>query len=135
MESNLYIRSFLMRRYYLEFGGALALYALVLIVSILVLRGNDVAPGAARTLIALTPMLPCGLACWAILRQMRRLDELQLRVQLEALGFAFAATAMLTFGYGFLENVGFPRVSLFVVWPLMGALWMVGLRLAVRRYR
>ena len=28
-----------------------------------------------------------------------------------ALGFAFAASALLTFSYGFLENVGFPHIT------------------------
>ena len=53
----------------------------------------------------------------------------------KALGFAFAASALLTFSYGFLENVGFPHISWLWVWPVMGVMWMVGLRLASHRYQ
>lgn len=122
------------KRYLLELGGALLLYAAMLFGSIYALQhGMEATPW--RDALALSPMLACVLALWAILRQLRRLDELQRRVQLEALGFAFAGTAFLSFGYGFLEGVGYPRLSMFVIWPLMGALWMIGLQLAVRRYR
>lgn len=121
--------------YYRELGAAIALYALVLVASILVLNRLDEADGTVRALIALTPMVPGALVCWSVLRHMRRIDELERRVQFEAIGFAFAATALVTFGYGFLEGVGFPRLSLFVVWPLMGGFWIIGGQLAARRYR
>ena len=48
--------------------------------------------------------------------------------------FAFAATALLTFTYGLLENVDFPRISLTWILPLMVALWGLGQVLARRRY-
>jgi hypothetical protein len=51
---------------------------------------------------------------------------LQRRVQFEAVAFAFAATALLTFTYGLLENVDFPRISLTWVLPLMIVLWTAG---------
>ena len=124
-----------MAPYYRELGAAFGLYGLVLVASILMLTSGRIESGMARHAIALSPMLPGGLVCWAILRQMRRLDELQLRVQLEAVGFAFAVTALLTFSYGFLEGQGWPKLSMFVVWPIMGALWMVGTIVSARRYR
>ena len=80
-------------------------------------------------------MLACAAAAWVILRELRRMDELQRRIQLEALGFAFAGTALLTFSYGFLEGLGYPRLSMFTVWPVMAALWIVGLLMARRRYQ
>ncbi len=55
-------------------------------------------------------MIPVGLFCWTVVRDMRRLDEMYLRIQFEALGFAFAASALLTFTYGFLETVGAPHI-------------------------
>jgi hypothetical protein len=66
---------------------------------------------------------------------MRRMDELQMRIQFEALGFAFAGTAILTFSYGFLEGLGYPKLSMFMVWPILAVLWVVGLVLARRRYQ
>lgn len=124
-----------MTKYYYELGGAIALYMLVLAVSLLLLSQYQDAPLALRILITLAPMIPAGLLCWAIVRQLHRLDEMQLRIQFEALGFAFAASALLTFSYGFLENVGAPHLSWLCVWPIMGATWIIGLMIAKRRYQ
>ena len=63
------------------------------------------------------------------------MDEMHLRIQFEALGFAFAASALLTFSYGFLENVGFPHLSWLMVWPAMGVMGIIGLAVARRRYQ
>ena len=57
------------------------------------------------------------------------------QVQFQALGFSFAGTAILTFSYGFLEGLGYPRLSMFSVWPILAVLWIVGLLLARRRYQ
>ena len=42
---------------------------------------------------------------------------------------------MLTFSYGFLEGLGYPKLSMFTVWPILAVLWVVGLVLARRRYQ
>jgi len=63
------------------------------------------------------------------------MDELQRRIHLEALGFAFGATAILTFAYGFLENAGLPRLSYIWILPAMVVLWGVGAAVASWRYR
>ncbi|GAA5232064.1 hypothetical protein FOZ76_15725 [Verticiella sediminum] len=123
-----------MRRYFLELAGCLALYAVVLAASLTVLGQGGQADGP-RVLISLAPMIPAFLLCWVIVRGVRRMDELQRRVQFEAIVFAFAGSALSTFGYGFLENAGLPRLSMFAVWPLMAVLWVVGAALAARRYR
>ncbi|MGE8189620.1 hypothetical protein [Pseudomonas sp. NPDC086278] len=124
-----------MKRYYLEMGAALALYSIVLMASIFLLMRLQDASLYLRTLITLTPVIPAALMCWAIVRQLRRLDEMHLRIQFEALGFAFAASALLTFSYGFLENVGAPHLPWLWVWPVMGLTWIIGLRVARRRYQ
>jgi hypothetical protein len=122
------------KRYFWELGTAMLAYGVTLAISIKLVEAGMV-PKAWQSVAVLTPMLPCGFALWAILRQLGRLDELQRRVQLDAVGLAFAGTAMLTFGYGFLEGVGFPRLSMFVIWPVMAALWLIGGFVAARRYR
>lgn len=124
-----------MNRYYLEMGGALTLYMLVLIASVLVSQHLLDANLLLRSAVALAPMIPAGLMCWAIVRNLRRLDEMHLRIQFEALGFAFAASALLTFSYGFLENIGAPHIPWTCVWPVMGAMWILGLQIARRRYQ
>lgn len=124
-----------MKNYLYELGAALAVYMAVLIGSIIALKYLESAGFMVRAAISIAPIIPAGFMCWAIVRQLRRLDEMHLRIQFEALGFAFAACALLTFSYGFLENVGAPHLPWFWVWPLMGLMWMVGLLLAKRRYQ
>jgi hypothetical protein len=124
-----------MNRYYLEMGAALTLYTLVLIASVVASQHFLDAHLLLRSAVALAPMIPAGLMCWAIVRNLRRLDEMHLRIQFEALGFAFAASALLTFSYGFLENIGAPHIPWTCVWPVMGAMWILGLQIARRRYQ
>ena len=72
----------------------------------------------------------------AIARPIRRLDELQRRIQLEALAFAFAGTAMLATAYGFLISAGLPEIDWGAwIWPGMTLLWAFGQVIAARRYR
>ncbi len=120
-------------RYLIELGLALLAYAVLLVVSLVTV--NQVSAPLARTLISLAPMLPAAFVVSAVVRQLRRIDEMQRRIQLEALGLAFAGTAVLSFGYGFLENVGYPKLTMFAVWPLMATLWVVGLVISQLRYR
>ncbi len=124
-----------MKSFNREMAAAMALYILVLLTSQFALLYLADASFELRTVIALLPIIPVGLFCWTIVRDMRRLDEMYLRIQFEALGFAFAASALLTFTYGFLETVGAPHFPWLWVWPVMGLMWMIGLRFAKRRYQ
>ena len=121
------------RRYLTELFTAVGVYAVFLVGSILFINANPTS--SLRVAVALIPMIPALFVPFVVLRQLRRMDELQRRVQLEALGFAFATTAVLTFGYGFVENVGAPHISWFAVWPLMAVLWAIGVGIANRRFR
>jgi len=60
---------------------------------------------------------------WAIARHFGRMDEFVRLRSLEGLAIAAAVTAGLTFTYGFLETAGFPKVSMFWVWGIMGSVW------------
>jgi hypothetical protein len=122
------------KQYLKELALAFAAYGLLLVGSIELLQHVAIA-APWRDLLALTPMLAAVTMPWVIVRELRRMDELQRRIQLEALGFSFAGTAVLSFSYGFLEGLGYPRLSMFSVWPLMAVLWVVGLLLARRRYQ
>ena len=120
------------RSYAREFGLAMVAYGATLFLSIWLI---NTAPGAPwRFAIALLPMIPAIGVLVAVLRQLRRMDELQRQIQFEALAFAFAGTALITFGYGFVENVGLPHLNWFWVWPIMAILWAIGSALAARRY-
>ena len=70
-------------------------------------------------------MLPILLAVWAIVRQIRRSDEFVRKTVVEHIAITAAVTAGWTFTYGFLENAGYPRLSMFTVWPAMGATWLI----------
>jgi hypothetical protein len=72
----------------------------------------------------------------AMMRSLRRLDELQQKIHFEALAFSFAGTGAVVTGYGFLVKAGLPDLDWgAVVWPLMTALWMIGVFHARRRYQ
>lgn len=86
------------------------------------------------TLIALLPVLPVAYIIVMFMRYLRQLDEMLQRIQMEAFAFSLGMTGLLTFILGFLENAGFPRLSMVWVLPLMIALWWVGQWLARRRY-
>jgi hypothetical protein len=120
--------------YLREFLLAMAGYVVVLPVSILAIQAG---PEGAwwRVPVALAPVVPAAFVLVAFLRFFRRMDELQRRIQFEGLALAFGATSLLTFSYGFLENVGFPQVSWVFIAPLMIALWGLGCAWAGRSYR
>lgn len=123
------------RDYALQFGGAMAAYVAVLVVALTAIE-NFHLTGVARPLVGVTPVIPAIFALLAFLRFLGRMDELQRRIQFEAFGFSFGATAILTFVYGFLELSGsLPYVSVIWILPLMVALWGVGLAIASWRYR
>ena len=90
--------------------------------------------GAIEVLLSVLPMLPALFICGVVATGIRDMDELQRKVQFEALALAFAGTALITFTYGFLEGAGFPKLSMFVVWPLMAGLWVIGVMMGRLRY-
>lgn len=90
--------------------------------------------GIPRLLINLVPMLGAFAAAWAILRELWRMDEMQRRIQFDAIAISFLGTALITFGWGFAEGAGLLHLRAFQVWPIMGALWILGLVIARRRY-
>lgn len=118
-----------------EFAIAMLAYGAILAISIAVLN-TDAARGAAwRVPVALAPMLPAVAVLASVVRQLGRIDELERRIQFEALAFAFGGTALVTFSYGFLEEgADYPHLNWFWVWPVMASLWVVGLWFARRRY-
>jgi hypothetical protein len=60
---------------------------------------------------------------WVIARQFQRSDEFVRLRSLESIALAAGVTAGVTFTYGFLEQAGFPKLSMFTVWGVMGFTW------------
>ena len=122
------------KTYAIEFGLAMVVaYPLMLLLSIALLHRYDAT--IWRVPLALLPVIPPLFGLRAFLRFLRQMDELQRRIQLEAIGFSFGATLVIAITIGFLENAGVPRPSWVFVTPLMIALWGVGAGLAARRYQ
>lgn len=111
------------RLYTQELGCGIAAYAAVLIATLT--WGTGLAPGVLQTAVFLLPMLPFLWIAVAIIRHLRRVDEYIRQTTLEHIAIAAAVTAAWTFSYGFLENAGYPKLSMFTVWPVMGAVWGV----------
>lgn len=121
------------RVYIVQFLSAMGAYVALLLLSVYLLQNNPDAPW--RGVVAALPAIPACLGLLAFVRYLGRMDELQRRIQLEAIAFATGATAIITFTWGLLENAGFPHLSVIWVLPLLAILWGIGTGVAARRYR
>lgn len=121
------------RTYTIQFLGAMVAYVILLFVSIYLLENNPTAPW--RGVVAALPAIPTLLGLLAFIRFLGRMDEMQRRIQFDAIAFAAGATAILTFTWGLLENAGFPHISLIWVLPLMAVLWGIATGASAARYR
>jgi len=110
-------------RYLAEMSAAFLLYIAVLVLSIDV--GRPMHEGIGRTLLLVSPTLPFLLIVWAVVRQFRRMDEYGRSTSLESIAMAFGVTAGWVVTYGFMENAGYPRLSMFTVWMVMMSAWAV----------
>jgi hypothetical protein len=119
-----------------EFIYSMIAYILTLALSLIGLGFfADYKINAAQIIVGLAPVVPIIFMILSFLKYLNSIDELQQRIQLLAIGFAAGVTSLLTFSYGFLENVGFPPISLLWVFPVMILLWGLGLAFISRRYQ
>lgn len=122
-----------MRRYLQEFFFAICGYALALIVSVSILKRYDFAKGW-QILISIIPALPVAFILIALMRLLRDSDELQQRINLHAVTFSAVLTGFITISYGLLENVGFPKLPTFAIFPMLCVLWGIGFSYFTTRY-
>jgi hypothetical protein len=109
------------RKYFWELGLAFGFYLAVL--WLCTRASRMLTEGTPQVLIALVPAIPVFVLVWVIGRQFQRSDEFVRLRSLESIAVAAGVTAGLTFTYGFLEQAGFPRQSMFWVWGIMGFTW------------
>jgi hypothetical protein len=86
---------------------------------------------------ALSPLPLAGMALLTILRGARELDELEKRIQLEALAFAFVLAMLLLMTLGLMElaiSLNRDDWSYRHVWAMLPPLYFAGLVIARRRY-
>jgi hypothetical protein len=88
-----------------------------------------------QVLVALAPSIPAVLLGLSIASAIAQLDELQRRIQLEAIGIAFGGSVIISFGYALLVQVGAPEVSWMFVPLLMLLLWAIGKLWTMWKYR
>lgn len=122
------------KRYFREFGISMGFYVVLLIASVSVLTNFEL-PKVAQIVIALIPVIPTIFVLIAVMRALRDGDELQQKIQLQAVTFSAIVTGLITFSYGFLENVGFPRFPTLFTFPLLLALWGIGAGIFSRKYQ
>ena len=93
--------SALRRRYLREFIPPMVGYVVATLLSVWWLQSIDAT--WLRALVALLPVPPIALAMRAIMRYIRDADELQRRIELEAVSFATALVSLLYLAGGFLQ--------------------------------
>ena len=123
-----------MQRYGRELFIASTAYAILLVASIILLKQYEL-PKIWQVIVTLLPAVPTAFVIIAIMRMLIDSDELQQRIQLYAVSFSAALTGFITFSYGFLENVGFPKFSTFLIFPMLVAFWGVSLGYFSRKYQ
>jgi hypothetical protein len=123
-----------MSRYGKELAFASIAYAALLVASIITLQRFELSK-ASQVIITLLPAIPTAFVIIAIMRMLISSDELQQRIQLYAVSFSAALTGFITFSYGFLENVGFPKFSTFLIFPMLVAFWGISLGYFSRKYQ
>jgi hypothetical protein len=109
-------------------------YVVVLIASITALDRMEIPP-TLRIITTLAPIIPIAFVIIAIMRALRDSDELQRRVQFNAVMFSAVSTGFITFSYGFLENIGFPKFPTILVLPMMFGLWGFSLGYFWKKYQ
>ena len=127
----------LRRRYARELMLAMGAYVVVLFVSVWLLK--QVEEPALRALLALAPVPPIALALRAMVRYVRDTDEMQQRIELEAICIATAFVCLLYMAGGFLQAakvIDVPAAAA-MIWLFPLVCFSYGLaKLAVaRRYR
>jgi len=123
------------KRYLREMTLAMLSYFLILAASLSILKQGWIEMRWFIVMVSLAPAIPVAFVLIAMMRALRDGDELQQRVQLMATAISAALTGFITFSYGFLENVGFPKFPTFFVFPMLIILWGLSLGYFSQRYQ
>lgn len=127
----------LQRRYLRELMPAMAGYVVAIFLSVWLLKRVD-APGL-RVALALLPVPPIALALRAIVRYIRDVDEMQQRIELEAVSIATALVSLLYLSAGLLQRakaIDIPAADAMTwVFPLICVVYGVTKIVVSRRFR
>jgi len=123
------------KRYLIEALSAMAVYMAILPLTILAFRHYAPESVWVRVVLAVLPMLPLFYVMTAIIRLVRRQDELQQRIQFEGVAFGFAVTITFCFTWFFLQRFDVvPSIDLIWVAAIGIWAWVIGKLIAKRRY-
>ncbi|RZA22370.1 MAG: hypothetical protein EOP93_00070 [Lysobacteraceae bacterium] len=125
------------RRYIRTLWPALVAYSLALFASVfLIKRGIESVP--LRAIVAVLPVVPVALIMRAALRYLREVDELQRRIETEAIGIASLLVSMLYFAGGLLQKAKVidldAAMAMIWVFPLLCGVYGVSKMVLTRRY-
>jgi hypothetical protein len=119
----------------------LATATVTYLISLWLLKHHSEWSPAARVAITLVPLLPGILYLRTLLTSFWHMDELQRRIQIEALGFALvgtvvAMTATNIFAAEGIRLVNYPKgFGIGAVYMTMFILWSIGVSISSFRYR
>jgi hypothetical protein len=88
-----------------------------------------------KLLISLAPAIPAILFALSIGSAISQLDELQRRIQLEAIGIGFGASVIVALIYALLVAAGLPQVSWMFAPLIMVLMWGAGKMWTMWKYR
>jgi hypothetical protein len=94
--------------------------------------------GLNQTQLILAALVPLGaitLFVLSLASAIASLDELQRRIQTEAIAIGFAGTAIFCLGYGLLGLAGVPALNWGYIVLVMAFMWLVGKLWTLWRYR
>jgi hypothetical protein len=111
------------RRYFIEFNAAMLLYIAAVVGRKFAIY--YVGDPTLKTLILISPIVPIMLIAFAVVRFYRRIDEYHRLQILESLAISAGVTAVVTISWIFLEDVGFPHLSIFYALTVMAASWWI----------
>ena len=125
------------KRYIRALWPTLIGYSLAVFLSMWLLRhGIDSVP--LRALVAVLPVVPLALMMRAALRYLREIDELQRRIETEAIGIASLLVSVLYFAGGLLQKAKVVdidgAVAMIWVFPLLCLIYGVAKMILTRRY-
>jgi len=93
-------------------------------------------PDPVRIGLALSPVPPALMGLREFVIFFRALDEVQARIQSEAILIAAGVVGFATFAWGFVEvRMDWPHLPAIMVLPALAAVWGVALPFVSRRYR
>ena len=125
------------RRYLRALWPALIGYSLALFLSMWLLR-RGIEPVPLRALVAVLPVLPLALMMRAALRYLREIDELQRRIETEAIGIASLLVSLLYFAGGLLQKARVidldAAAGMIWVFPLLCLVYGIAKMVLTRRY-